>query len=76
MQILASWIKKLSETSLFIHREYIKTLIHHNIYIHIIKIEKSEGFNNKIKVRKRKTYGYGHFNLFLQKTMYRMSRSI
>jgi transposase len=69
---LASWVKKAYETQLVKLREFTKTLMMHytgilNGYKHRISTGKLEGFNNKIKVLKRKAYGYRDFDFFILK---------
>ena len=67
-----SWVKKAYETQLVKLREFTKTLMMHytgilNWYKHRISTGKLEGFNNKIKVLKRKAYGYRDFDFFILK---------
>jgi transposase len=71
-QFLASWVKRAYETGLVKLREFTKTLMSHytgilNWYKHRISTGKLEGFNNKIKVLKRKAYGYRDFDFFILK---------
>ena len=69
---LKSWVKKAYESGLVKLREFANTLMAHytgilNWYKHRISTGKLEGFNNKIKVLKRKAYGYRDFDFFILK---------
>lgn len=69
---LKSWVKKAYASGLVKLREFANTLMSHytgilNWYKHRISTGKLEGFNNKIKVLKRKAYGYRDFDFFILK---------
>jgi transposase len=71
-EFLTSWVKRAYESGLFKLREFANTLMSHytgilNWYKHRISTGKLEGFNNKIKVLKRKAYGYRDFEFFILK---------
>lgn len=71
-EFLSSWIKKAYESGIFKIRQFANTLMSHytgilNWYKHQISTGKLEGFNNKIKVLKRKAYGYRDFDFFILK---------
>ena len=66
---LKSWVAKAYETGLFKLREFANTLMAHrsgiiNRYKHYISTGPLEGLNNKIKVLKRKAYGYRDMEFF------------
>lgn len=68
-EFLDSWLSKANETGLTKLREFSNTLKAHrsgilNWYNHQISTGPLEGFNNKIKVLKRKAYGYRDFKFF------------
>lgn len=71
-EFLTSWVKKAYESGIFKLREFANTLMSHytgilNWYNHRISTGKLEGLNNKIKVLKRKAYGYRDFDFFILK---------
>jgi len=66
---LESWVSKAYETGLAKLREFANTLMTHrtgiiNWYKHYISTGPLEGLNNKIKVLKRKAYGYRDHEFF------------
>jgi transposase len=69
LKFLESWVAKAYETGLAKLREFANTLMAHrtgiiNWYKHYISTGPLEGLNNKIKVLKRKAYGYRDFEFF------------
>lgn len=69
---LNKWVKKAYESGIFKLREFANTLLAHRSgllswYKHRISTGKLEGINNKIKVLKRKAYGYRDFDFFILK---------
>lgn len=79
LEFLESWIAKAYETGLFKLREFANTLMAHrsgiiNWYKHYISTCPLEGLNNKIKVLKRKAYGYRDMEFFRLK-IYALHRS-
>jgi len=72
LSFLENWAKQAYESGIFKLREFANTLLAHrsgilNWYKHRISTGKLEGFNNKIKVLKRKAYGYRDFDFFILK---------
>lgn len=68
-EFLDTWTNKANETGLTKLKEFANTLKTHrsgilNWYNHHISTGPLEGFNNKIKVLKRKAYGYRDFEFF------------
>jgi len=68
-EFLESWVKRAYETGVTKLREIANTLMAHrtgilNWYRYYISTGPLEGFNNKIKVLKRKAYGYRDFEFF------------
>lgn len=79
LDFLESWVAKAYETGLFKLREFANTLMAHrsgiiNWYKHYISTGPLEGLNNKIKVLKRKAYGYRDMEFFKLK-IYALHRS-
>lgn len=79
LDFLESWVAKARETGLFKLREFANTLMAHrsgiiNWYKHYISTGPLEGLNNKIKVLKRKAYGYRDMEFFKLK-IYALHRS-
>ncbi len=79
LNFLESWVAKAYETGLFKLREFANTLMAHrsgiiNWYKHYISTGPLEGLNNKIKVLKRKAYGYRDMEFFKLK-IYALHRS-
>jgi len=69
LEFLELWVAKAYETGLFKLREFANTLLARktgiiNWYKHYISTVPLEVLNNKIKVLKRKAYGYRDFEFF------------
>ena len=72
LSFLEQWVKKAVESGIKKLIAFANTLISHrtgiiNWYKHRISTGPLEGFNNKIKVLKRKAYGYRDFEFFILK---------
>jgi len=72
LNFLQQWVKKAHVSGIKKLIEFANTLMAHrtgiiNWYKHRISTGPLEGFNNKIKVLKRKAYGYRDFEFFILK---------
>ena len=69
LEFLEEWVAKAYETGITKLKEFANTLMAHrtgiiNWYKHYISTAPLEGLNNKIKVLKRKAYGYRDYEFF------------
>lgn len=73
-KMLFSWISKVQSSQLSCFNRFIKTLTHHidEISNYFISRESSgfvEGFNNRVKVLKRRCYGFRNITRFFQRIL-------